>query len=54
MHCLRCVLIIFILTTYTQTPRDMSFISDVSVHYLVMHRNVRNKRHNSWCLSVSC
>ena len=26
MHGLRCVLIIFILTTFTQTPRDMSFM----------------------------
>ena len=32
MHRLRSVLIIFILTTFTQTPRDMSFIPDVSVH----------------------
>ena len=35
MHRLRCVLIIFILTTFTQTPRDMSFIPDVSVHYTI-------------------
>ena len=26
---------IFILTTYTQTPRDISFIPDVSVHYTI-------------------
>ena len=26
---------IFILTTFTQTPRDMFFIPDVSVHYII-------------------
>ena len=35
MHRLRCVLILFILTTFTQTPRDMHFIPDVSVHYTI-------------------
>ena len=35
MHRLRCVLIIFILTTFTQTPEDMYFIPDVSVHYTI-------------------
>ena len=35
MHPLRCVLIIFILTTYTQTPRDISYIPDVSVYYTI-------------------
>ena len=32
MHRLRCVLIIFILTTFTQTPRDMSFIPKRYLH----------------------
>ena len=35
MQFLRCVLILFILTTYTQTPRDISFIPDVSLYYTI-------------------
>ena len=35
MHCLRCILILFILITFTQTPKDMHFIPDVLVHYTI-------------------
>ena len=35
MHRLRCVLIIFIITTYTLKHQEICLIPDVSVHYTI-------------------
>ena len=49
MHRLICVLIIFILTTFTQTPRDMYCILDASgaLHHFQRFQRINVNKLNS-------